>query len=583
MTASTTAPISPTRAAGEEDIDLGKLVAALRRRWHWIAGGAALGGLLAAWSMVGTKPTYQGEFQIVMQSPGQSAGGGASALLSANPSLAALAGLRGRAGGDSMATEMAILNSPSVLLPVFEAVKAQKPPEVANRMRLQQWAASAITVENKKGTSVLNVAFRDTDAALVLPITRKLSDTYQSYSNRGRSRELDNMIAYLQEQITRIKPKADTSARAALSYGYQHGLGVVDGLPIAGTVAGSSGGTGGTSGTGGSGGTGGTGGTGGSVEAARTAAQQRVLALEVQIREAQKAGAGAIYFASQLGSTTDKSSTYDQLTSIETELAERRSRFKDIDPIVQRLQRERDTLVGYINEQTIALLRGELDLARAVMQSLNRPQEVLSRHRELTQEALRDEATLVNMQNQLSQFYLEQARQADPWELISNPTLLDKPVSTRPARTLALGLLAGLVLGSGTALLVDRRSGLVFSAEELQAELPVPLLAELHSEPAASLALLAQGPLAAASQVALIPLGLDADDDALQQLGTDLQEQLPNSTVRVSADLVAAAPCSHQLLVTRAGSANREQLKEVRQLLQLQSRSISGWLLLADG
>jgi len=577
MTASNPAPISPTLAAGDDEIDLGQLVAALQRRWRWIAGGAAIGGLLAGLSVLTTKPTYQGEFQIVLQQS-QGPSGGAAALLSANPGLAALAGLGGRGGGDSIATEIAILNSPSVLLPVFEAVKAQKPPERASQMRFQKWAESAITVESEKGTSVLNVQFRDTDEALVLPITRKLSQIYQSYSNRGRSRELANVIAYLQEQIAQIKPQADTSARAALRYGYQHGLGVVDGLPIAGNVAGA-----GISRDGGGGGAGGGAGGGGSVEAARTAAQQRVRVLEVQIREAQKAGAGSIYFASQLANTTDKSSTYDQLTSIETELAERRSRFKDIDPIVQRLKRERDTLVRYINEQTIALLRGELDLARANLQSLNRPQDVVSRHRELTQDALRDEATLVTLQNQLAQFDLEQARQTDPWELISNPTLLDKPVSPRPARNLALGLLAGLVLGSGTALVVDRRSGLVFSAEELQAELPGPLLAELHNDPAASLALLAQGPLAAATQVALIPLGLAGDDAALQQLGAQLQRQLPTSAVRVCPDLVAAGSCSHQLLVTRPGSADRGQLKELRQQLQLQGRSLTGWLLLADG
>ena len=42
----------------------------------------------------------------------------------------------------------------------------------------------------------------------------------------------------------------------------------------------------------------------------------------------------------------------------------------------------------------------------------------------------------------------------------------------------ALGLLAGLVLGSA-ALVVDRLTGLVFSLDELQAQLPCPLLKHL--------------------------------------------------------------------------------------------------------
>lgn len=199
----------------------------------------------------------------------------------------------------------------------------------------------------------------------------------------------------------------------------------------------------------------------------------------MQIQEATKAGAGSLYFASQLASLTDKSSTFDQLTAVETRLAEHRSRLKDNDPLVKRLQRERNTLVRYINQQTIALLKGELDLAKANLQALDRPKNVVSRHRELTQQALRDEATLVTLQNQLKQFQLEKARDASPWELISTPTLLNKPVSPRRGPTIALGMLAGLMLGSGGALITDRRSGLVFNSDELSRHLPGPLLERL--------------------------------------------------------------------------------------------------------
>lgn len=89
--------------------------------------------------------------------------------------------------------------------------------------------------------------------------------------------------------------------------------------------------------------------------------------------------------------------------------------------------------------------------------------------------------------------------------------MLDKPVAPRKVRNLALGLLAGLVLGSGAALVVDRRSGRVFSREELQQLLPYPLLADLDSHTPetwdASLQLLATGPLQGAHTVALVPIG----------------------------------------------------------------------------
>ena len=574
----TTAPAEQPHAinpTSDDEIDLRQVAGALGRRWPWIAGGGALGLVVTGLSLLTAKPVYQGEFQIVLS--GEKAGGAAS-LLSQNPGLAALAGFGGSGGGDSIATEVQILNSPSVLRPVFDAVKARKPPEVAKAMRFQDWAKSAITAEEEKGTSVLNVEFRDTNEQLVLPITRMISQAYQSYSNRGRARELANMIAYLKAQIAVIKPQAEASSRAALDYGYANGLGLLDGLPLAGNIAGA-----GVSKDGSPlGAT--VGGSGGSVEAARTAAQQKVKALEVQIQEAIKASAGSLYFSS----LTDKSSTFDQLTAVETRLAEYRSRFKDSDPLVQRLQRQRNTLVRYINRQTIALLKGELDLAKANLQALDRPKDVVSRHRQLTQQALRDEATLVTLQNQLQQFQLEQARATSPWELISTPTLLDKPVSPRRGRTLAVGLLAGLVLGSGGALISDRRSGRVFSSDELSRELPAPLLERLPCDGderpieawRAPIQLLADGPLAVDGSVALIPVGSIEPAD-LDAFSASLRQALgPQRELLISHDLLATRACSTQLLLAAPGAAKREQLCQLREQLALQGTPVTGWVLL---
>ena len=191
--------------------------------------------------------------------------------------------------------------------------------------------------------------FRDTDKQLVLPITKMISEAYQSYSNRGEERELNNLITYLKEQINIIKPKSKTSSRLALDYGYTHGLGLLDGLPLAGTITGS-----GFSEEKGKVAGAVVSAAGGSVEAARTSAQQKVKALEIQIREASKAGAGSIYFASQFSSLTDKSSTFDKLTEVETRLGELRSRLKNNDPLVAKLKRERNTLRYTVNSQNVS-------------------------------------------------------------------------------------------------------------------------------------------------------------------------------------------------------------------------------------
>ena len=81
------------------------------------------------------------------------------------------------------------------------------------------------------------------------------------------------------------------------------------------------------------------------------------MALETQIEEALNAGAGSFISPRNLlphGQVVH----LDKLTYVETRLAELRSRFKNNDPILQKLERERSALVTYINEQTILLLKG---------------------------------------------------------------------------------------------------------------------------------------------------------------------------------------------------------------------------------
>ena len=72
-------------------------------------------------------------------------------------------------------------------------------------MRFQERAKTAITTEEEKGTLVLNVEFRDSNEQLVLDHPDDLPGPTRAISNRGRDRELSNVITYLKEQINQIE------------------------------------------------------------------------------------------------------------------------------------------------------------------------------------------------------------------------------------------------------------------------------------------------------------------------------------------------------------------------------------------
>jgi len=550
--------LAPTPAADDE-IDLRQLAAALQRHWRLIAKFAG-GALLLSTVYAFLQPrVWQGEFQIVLAT-GDSGGGRLASLAAANPMLANLAGLGGGGSKDSLETEVKVLESPSVLKPVFDYVRTskQRTGQNVDGLRFSDWV-DTVKVELEKGTSVLNIAYTDTDKALILPVINHISKEYQDYSGRDRRRGIASAVAYLKQSIAELTPKAEASMQRAQAYALTHGLGLSDGMPAAtGDAPAASG--------------------GGSVEASRQQAQAKLLLLSQQLAQARAAGSAVVFQAPQLEANAD---LYKQYQATEARLSDLRSRLRDNDELVRNLQRQRQSLIATLNRQTIGLLQGERATAQAALTAASRPKEVVLKHRELVRQALRDEKTLAELENQLQIAQLEQAKRSEPWELISKPTLLDSPVAPKKSRIMALGLLAGLVAGCGAALVVDRRSGRVFSTDELQQLLPGPLLAQLDPQAlGGELSLLARGALAGSHRVALVPVGLAPKAPALERLLSQLQQQLPHTELHSSADLVGAADCDHQLLITSLGSATRSQLTSLRQQLNLQGRPITGWLLL---
>jgi succinoglycan biosynthesis transport protein ExoP len=580
----------------DESIDLGQLMAALRRGWLIVLASGAGGLLTAAVLTARTPQVWQADFQIVLAD--DKGGSGLSSLLSQVGGLAALVGAGGGAGGgggdSSQETELKVLLSPSVLLPVFEFVKRQQPSGSAG-LSFRSWA-SAVAAKAEKGTAVLNVTYQGTDPALVLAASRKLASTYQGYAGRKRQRSLQGLVSYLQEQILTYRPRAAaardraeafaqryalTSADAQLSSGSTGlGLGVGSSSDLSSLFAGIANNLQGGS-------------AGGSIRAQRSELTKRIRDLEFQRQRVLAAGdTDALNYASSgigtLGTVMGNlGSSTGSLQELDRVIAERRSRLQDNDPTLVSLRRQRRVLVGALNRQLAKELENAIALSRAQLASLERPPGVLEQFQKLSRAANQDETVLQNLETALEQQKLELARDSSPWDLISEPTLSDKPVSPNPARNLLLGLLAGLVSGAGAALLRERRTGLVFHLDELLELLPYPLLGQLnssHSERwSGVLELLAHGPLQGCPQVALIPVGpIDSLAqhlaDALQQT---LQRQDPAAQVLRSHDLLLAGRCQAQLLVASLGVGQREAMAQLQQDLQLQNRPVSGLLLLS--
>ena len=115
-------PSQTIEPGNNDEIDLREVAAALVRQKKLIAliaGGALILSGVFAFTR---EKTWEGQFQIVLADKQTPISGG-QALLRQNPGLANLVGMSG-SGTNALGTEVKILESPSVLKPVFDFVKA---------------------------------------------------------------------------------------------------------------------------------------------------------------------------------------------------------------------------------------------------------------------------------------------------------------------------------------------------------------------------------------------------------------------------------------------------------------------------
>ena len=525
----------------EDEIDLRQVAGSLRRHYGLIAAFTGASLVISGIYAVTRKPVWEGHFQIVLENQSSGFSTRAAELASENPILSPFTGITG-GGSSQLRTEVKVLESPSVLKPTYNFVKSNKAKagENISGWNFNSWRENNLKIELEKDTTVLNITYRDTDPTLVLPVISKISGEYQRYSRRDRSKSISNGLAFAKEQVDQFREQAAASSRALDAFSTSYGISK----------------------------------TGDAVSGSNADISKLISSNAVTL--------SSINTINTIGSLKRQGDALAQLAGINQELVRRKQQFTSRDPGVRALIRERNAMRHYI-EMTAG---GTLTLPGQQTTSKEQAQEILLQFKELDRKAKRDLSTLDYLERSLMSLQLEQARQTEPWELISTPTLLDKPVAPNKKQIVGLGIIAGLIAGSGAALLVDRRTGLVYSEDELKSLLPCPLIKHLPAFGGRAWKdatdLLADGPLAKVpenSAIALVPIG-NIPNEQVQAFSEELRRALRNRELLVSTNLRQTSQCGTQLLVTAQGVATRTELSQLRQKLALQGRPLAGWVLL---
>ncbi len=124
------------------------------------------------------------------------------------------------------------------------------------------------------------------------------------------------------------------------------------------------------------------------------------------------------------------------------------------------------------NSKTLSNLKIKI---KNLKEFLKRPNQILLEFRELNRLAKRDETFLANIEEDLGILKLEQVKQLNPWQLITEPTIDDEIVSPKRNRIIIISFITSLILSGFLCIYKENKEGVIYEIEDFYKIIPFKL------------------------------------------------------------------------------------------------------------
>ncbi|MBW4547984.1 MAG: polysaccharide biosynthesis tyrosine autokinase [Symplocastrum torsivum CPER-KK1] len=477
-------PIPLTQPVDKEqdELNLRHLVSVVRRRAVVIAGVAiAVTSAISFWTFSQT-PKYEGKFQLLVE-PVTEEGN--------LDKLTQVPGVSESPGSIlDYDTQIEVLRSPNLMAPILEEIEKDY-KDVSYDSLI---GSSELNIERLAETKILEVRYRDTDPKKVRFVLHQVARGYLRYSLQERQINLKKGIQFVEGQLPQLRDRVDKLQGQLQAFRQQNNL--LDPETQAQQLS-----------------------------TRVSAIEQEQLQTQVGLREAR-----SLYttISSQLGLSPNEAlataalseapryqELLNKLQEVEAKIATELSRFTEESPTVQALRNEQRNLLPLLEQESQRVLGANLsqvnvsndspnsirlELTQQLVDATNQIQVL-----QVRQNAIAQAERSLNLQvkqmpviarqytdlqrelnvatESLNRFLgfreglqIEVAQKALPWQIILKPQEPQFPVSPNTQRNILLGAVAGLLLGIGAALLVERLDNVFHSPDELKDRSKLPLL-----------------------------------------------------------------------------------------------------------
>ncbi len=520
---------------------------------------------------------YKGSFQIVLKNDSNSSNNSFSSELLNNALGSRIGNFVRSQTAQDINTQVEILKSPSVLMPIFEYVKAEKLNAKKNisKYRFDKWLKKSLGIELIDGTTVLKIEYFDNNKELIFNSLNKISTAYQQYSDKDRITGLESGIKYIENQIEIYKQKSQNSFSEFQKFATENNMNsffISENFSeedVSSFIDSQSG------------------------IQQDSLLRKRINTLELYIARLENIKNNTLDFelaksiAEIMSENTEILLKRNDLVSISTvseSLLNAKTNLTENDPSIIDLQLQLDFMKADFVKTIIAELKSLKTRSEIDLQSNLKSDSQYTKYKELARKSIRDDFTLQNLEQQKQILSLEQAKSSKPWELITEPTLFDKPIGLAKRLILLNGLLIGLVLSALTIYLKDRIKDYVYSYKELTKDINIGFKLNIQTQKQEKFK----------ETIKILSLKL-SQKEKINNLGLFIVGDIPKEYINkivenlnlenqfkivIAKDLLELQKLNTNLILLSPGAITRTELKNLKQNINVQGISFLGALII---
>ena len=407
---------------------------------------------------------YLGQFQIVVSKDEN---------LSNSLNLDSITGLLNNRNSDSsLNTQIEILKSQSVLLPLYEFVKTKRNELGIKEQNLSfNSFKSSVDIEVLPGTTVLEVSYKSKHSEEIPEVLEKISFLYKSVPKKDKVKVLDENISFLDDQTLKLtnqnevlnKKIDEMSAKYDISYTVGSSVSINSNNsktitnPSSGVIK-------------------------VNTDENILTASQKIRELDEKIKLFKEVETDERKFMTLADSILPKNQISKLIQKNELDMLYAKSIFVEDEQIIKDILLQRSYLFKKNLTYVFDYLNSEKAIANAFIESNKRPRKIINEYKRLIRKYQRQIMKIYNFESQKENLILEKANAKSTWDVITEPTSFPGPIYPNRRIILSFFTFIGFFGSIAISYLLLLKKDFTYFSEDVSQIINLPELFKLYAD-----------------------------------------------------------------------------------------------------